>query len=190
MRLLILGLITIFMSSMSLTSGKSMIQSKPATTPATKCAVAAYVIDQDPKGLNVRSGPGSKFPVIAKLPTKTKEGDDEMVEVWVTGISDGWAMFEAAATTNTELKLYAGNGWVFAQMLGVDAADRANAGLAVNFYRQPMENSSVVGEVSQQTTMKLIGCRGEWAQVEYQGLKGWLPRALREQYVVKPANKK
>ncbi len=189
MKMRVSGLLVVFILSVGLTSGQNLMQSPPALTPATKCAVAAYVIDRDPKGLNIRSGPGTKFPILAKLPTETKEGDYEMVELWVTGISEGWAHFEKAASNNTELNLYSGKGWVFAQMLGVDAADRSNGGRPVKVYREPMTSSPQAGEVAQQTTLKLIGCRGEWAQVEYRGLKGWLPPESRERFVIKTPNK-
>ena len=188
MKLMVLGLLIIFISSTALTSGKSMPQSTPVTMPATPCAVAAYIIDEDPKGLNVRSGPGTKFPVIAKLPTVDEYGDPAMVELWVTGVRDGWVLFEKAGTTDTKRKLYKGKGWVYAQMLGMDISDDLD-GLA-KVYREPTADSPKVGEVTRQTTMKLIGCRGEWAEVEYKGIKGWLPPEVRRSFIFSPPNKK
>ncbi|MDY6898587.1 MAG: hypothetical protein SWZ49_11000, partial [Cyanobacteriota bacterium] len=41
---------------------------KPIQNKRT-CDVGAFVIDKDPKGLNVRSGPGTKYRIIDKLPT-------------------------------------------------------------------------------------------------------------------------
>jgi hypothetical protein len=42
--------------------------SRPVRGPAQPCATQAYVTDRDPKGLNVRSGPGANFPAIRRLP--------------------------------------------------------------------------------------------------------------------------
>ncbi|HBL11156.1 MAG TPA: hypothetical protein DD379_07070, partial [Cyanobacteria bacterium UBA11162] len=43
----------------------------PNNSPGTRqtCQISAYVIDQDPNGLNVRSGAGENYDIISKLPT-------------------------------------------------------------------------------------------------------------------------
>ena len=43
---------------------------KSVANALVPCDVGAYVIDQDPQGLNVRSGPGKNFDVIGNLPRK------------------------------------------------------------------------------------------------------------------------
>ncbi|MCA1816387.1 MAG: hypothetical protein LC746_08285, partial [Acidobacteria bacterium] len=40
----------------------------------TNCDVKAYVVDRDPKGLNVRSAPGGTHKIIGNLPNRDVEG--------------------------------------------------------------------------------------------------------------------
>ncbi|HKY44683.1 MAG TPA: hypothetical protein VJM50_16450 [Pyrinomonadaceae bacterium] len=46
------------------------------------CDAAAYVIDKDPNGLNVRSGPGKSYAVIGNL--GVEEGTEEVaLDMWL-----------------------------------------------------------------------------------------------------------
>ncbi|HLM58367.1 MAG TPA: SH3 domain-containing protein, partial [Pyrinomonadaceae bacterium] len=62
---------------------------RPADTP---CDLPAYVADPDPRGLNVRSGPGTPFPVVGVIPHK----GGSAVGLTVTGSSGPWVRIKDA----------------------------------------------------------------------------------------------
>ena len=57
------------------------------------CDIAAYVVDKDPAGLNVRSGPGSTFNVVGNLPNRKVDGG---IGVHITGSSGDWFRIDEA----------------------------------------------------------------------------------------------
>ncbi|WP_157462278.1 SH3 domain-containing protein [Crinalium epipsammum] len=42
--------------------------------------------------------------------------------------------------------------------------------------RSASNNSQKLGAIPANTSIKMLGFNGEWAQVKYQGLHSWLPR--------------
>src|SRR5262245_9033061 len=72
----------------------SSIESKAATQKIveapTGCHVEAYVIDPDPKGLNVRIGPGADYGVITRLLSQ----NDTMVSI--KGARGNWVLIDEA----------------------------------------------------------------------------------------------
>lgn len=131
------------------------------------CNINAFVIDQDPKGLNVRSGPGESHDIIGNLPT-TKDG----VVVDITASQGNWLQLSKAESIDkTEFQ---GKGWVYSQLLGTSTRGYGSNGVSV--YQNANNQSSVVGRIPPATAVKLLGCSQSWAWVEYEGIKGWIER--------------
>ena len=73
-----------FCVCVSLSAGGGALAGKQERADAgaiTKCDVEAYVNHPDPRGTNVRSGPGSSYKVIGILPDQQAEG----ITVHITG---------------------------------------------------------------------------------------------------------
>src|SRR5215213_11970894 len=67
-------------------------QERRAAAAVTPCNLSAYVVDHDPNGLNVRSGPGATFKVVGNLPNQGVEG----IGVHITGGSGEWVRIDRA----------------------------------------------------------------------------------------------
>lgn len=139
-------------------------------TPApSACNLNAYVIDPDPKGLNVRSGPGKTFRVVGTLPHS-----DSGVIVYVIGAQGDWMLLEKPEnlddTDNKELPKL--KGWVYARMLGTMTRHPTNR--SVKLHHSFDDKSRVVGQLAAETEVRLRTCFGGWAGVEYKRLTGWL----------------
>ncbi len=126
-----------------------------------KCDISAIVIDKDPQGLNVRSGASSSSRIIGRIPTY------ESVDIIAS--SGNWVKIKNA---EREIGGFLGTGWVFLSMLGTSTRGYETNG--VNLYASPSQQSRKIGRVPPRTDVKLLGCQGEWAQIEYRGVKGWL----------------
>jgi uncharacterized protein YgiM (DUF1202 family) len=130
------------------------------------CQISAYVIDTDPKGLNVRSGAGSNYKIIGNLPTTTAG-----VVVDLTASQGDWVQLtRAESPQGVEFQ---GTGWVYSQLLGTSTRGYGSGGVSV--YQSANTQSAAVGRIPEQTTVKLLSCDRTWALVEYKGLKGWIP---------------
>jgi uncharacterized protein YgiM (DUF1202 family) len=125
-----------------------------------KCDIAAYINDKDPKGLNVRNGASPNNRVLGKIPS------NETVKV--IAASGNWAQINNAGSG------FKGTGWVYLPMLGLSTRGYSTNG--VDIYASANLKSKKVKRVPASTTVKLLGCQGQWAQVEYQGIKGWLAK--------------
>lgn len=66
-------LLTLIVCTANALSGTST-QTPMGGDIVTYCDVDAYVIDPDPNGVNVRSGPGSSYKIIGNLPKQDVEG--------------------------------------------------------------------------------------------------------------------
>ncbi len=129
------------------------------------CDISAFVADKDPKGLNVRSGPGKGHKIIGNIPT-TKVG----VIVDITASHGNWVQLSKAESPD---KIeFQGKGWVSAQLLGTSTRGYGTQGVSV--YKNANNQSSVMGRIPPETGVKLLGCSQSWALVEYEGLKGWI----------------
>ena len=124
-----------------------------------KCDISAIVIDKDPQGLNVRSGPGTSSRILGKIPTY------ESVDIIAS--SGNWVKIRKDYSDG-----FRGTGWVFLPMLGT--ATRGYETNGVDLYASPSQQSRKIGRVPRKTDVKLLGCQGQWAQIEYRGVKGWL----------------
>ncbi|MEM0981054.1 MAG: SH3 domain-containing protein [Cyanobacteria bacterium P01_H01_bin.58] len=132
------------------------------------CSAAAFVVDDDPAGLNVRSGPGSDFPVIDNLPT------DGPVEVTIAAAANGWMKLSVAwSMQQQELEE---EGWVYAPLLGVTtrSEDSSSPDVPVALLADPDAAATVASELPQFEEVTLLSCSGDWLQVQGTGSEGWL----------------
>jgi SH3-like domain-containing protein len=138
----------------------------------TRCDLHAYVVDTDPAGLNVRSGPGKEHAVVGNLPQH-----EYSVEVHVTGARGQWLRIEGGAKQDTGEVVFRGAGWVYGPMLATQTKDYAGLDPEeprVKVFRAPSLRAGVVTRLPNETEVNLIGCRGRWAQVRYKNIEGWL----------------
>ncbi|HVG31374.1 MAG TPA: SH3 domain-containing protein [Pyrinomonadaceae bacterium] len=152
------------------TAGGGIAQ--PVAAAAVRCDVAAYVVDPDPAGLNVRSGPGKASPVVATL-----KHTDYSVAMRITGATGQWVRIEKAFAEETDEELFKGPGWVYAPMLATQTNDRAaleGGKPSVKIFKGPGRRSGVVTLLPTETEVNIIGCQGGWAQVRYKKFEGWL----------------
>jgi SH3-like domain-containing protein len=131
------------------------------------CEIAAEVADRDPKGLNVRAGPGAKHAVIANLPTT------HGVVVEVRGASGPWLRIVSAADGRSETDYGKRAAWVYGPLLSFDAWSRGKV-RAVPMRSEAEAGAKVVAEVPVGRPVALTGCRGRWAKGRYEGREGWI----------------
>ena len=141
------------------------------SAPAHKCSLQAYVIDPDPQGLNVRSGPGKQFPVTGKIPHSV-----EAVGVTIIGSTGQWLQIRDAHIQAEGEMLFEGPGWVYGPMLATETRAQGYDGPkpVVKVYRTPNVGGAVAGKLRPGLVVKIIGCKGSWAQIQSGGLTGWL----------------
>ncbi|MEH2331097.1 SH3 domain-containing protein [Nostoc sp.] len=125
-----------------------------------KCDLFAYVIDTDAQGLNVRSGASTNNVIIGQIPINET--------VRVIGAAGNWVQITNASNG------FQGTGWVFVPKLGLTTRGYGTNG--VYLYTGINQESQKARRIPANTAVKLLGCQGDWAQVEYQGIKGWLTR--------------
>jgi SH3-like domain-containing protein len=132
--------------------------------------VAAYVVDDDPKGVNLRFGPGTGYPSIVTLPT------DRPVQVRIAGALNNWALIKSAvfrSEEDGEMTMEV-TGWVKAPLLGVRAENAEDFAGAVSLYKDANAESGVVAEVPGDTGVTILAARGGWLKVKYEKQEGWL----------------
>jgi uncharacterized protein YraI len=139
-----------------------------AATSLQSCHASAYVIDQDPQGVNVRSGPSSNDKVIGNLPTTT-----DAVIVKLVAVQGNWV--EISKADDPRKVVFQGSGWVYTQRLGTSTRGYGSA-KGVNVYAGAANKSRVLGRIPSDKNVQLLGCSGSWVKVKYQGLTGWLKR--------------
>lgn len=147
-------------------------QGGKAAAPVTPCDLNAYVIDQDPKGLNVRSGPGSTFKVVGNLPSQGVEG----IGVHITGGSGEWVRIDRATEQggdgDVDRTLFSGEGWVYGPRLGTDGVGGIEGGTPI--YQEPSKKSRVTARmVAGAEGASVRGCKGKWMYLEHKKVKGW-----------------
>jgi SH3-like domain-containing protein len=150
-------------------AGGQRPQTQPSSLPYTPCDIGAYVVDSDPEGLNVRTGPGKEFPSVATLTR------DTMVDV--KGVHSGWVLIGNAEDlfSTEDQNVFKGSGWVYGMLLGTATYYRGiDPHYRVKVYRLPSHTGGIVGKLAPETEVKIVGCRGHWVQIKHRNLKGWL----------------
>jgi hypothetical protein len=138
-----------------------------AASTASVCDARAYVIDKDPKGLNVRETPGTDGGVVAVIPL---DGDGTIVHM-VSADAKGWVRIDRAETIGGEV-VFNKKGWVSGNMLGTETRGYGTKG--VKLYGAAGRGAKALGTIPPETEVKIFGCGAEKVQVRYGNLVGWL----------------
>lgn len=145
-------------------------QGQTGKSKIVPCSVRAYVIDQDPGGLNVRSGPGKTYKSIGNLPSQGVDG----IGVHITGASGEWVRIDRAVEegADQERVFFEGEGWVYAPMLGVSGMAITRGG--TNLYQSPTTKSRFIIRIPGGDDSVIVrGCQGHWMYVEHKKKRGW-----------------
>lgn len=136
------------------------------TASAAACDVEAYVLDTDPKGLNVRDSPGVGGRVVAVIPLD----EDGTIVHLVASSPNGWVQLDRAETIGGTVVLNK-RGWVSAHMLGTES--RGYGSQSVKLFARPRARKTV-GVMPPETEVRVAGCEANWVSVKYKSLSGWL----------------
>jgi SH3-like domain-containing protein len=132
-----------------------------------RCDVEAYVIDRDPKGMNVRSGPASTYKIVGNLPNQEVNG----IRVHITGSQGDWVRIDRAEEEGGEQErtFFKSEGWLYGPLLGVDGV-----GGGTQLYEKPLQGSRILKTMPGGSEGGIVrGCRGKWTYVEYKKTRGW-----------------
>jgi SH3-like domain-containing protein len=171
LRVTLFSLILVSTPAALFSSNESKAAAQQVVAALTPCRVEAYVVDPDPKGLNVRYGPGKEFGVKTRLLAKNG------TIVSIKGAKGSWLMIDEAFEVDAvdESKGLQGKGWVYASMLALTTRyvgpDKKPA---VRLFKEPNQSSALIARLPKETQVKLVGCRGDWVQVQYKNFTGWL----------------
>jgi SH3-like domain-containing protein len=124
------------------------------------CRIAVYPTDPDPKGTNLRAGPGTKH----KTVTVIKDSDSRME---ITGAVGNWLRVRKV-TEGYGGVLFSGEAWVFGPLTSVRARTQSF------MYQSAAKTSDTVGRIGKEEEGTLQSCSGGWAKIEYKKIKGWL----------------
>lgn len=167
------ALLILCAASMLLSGGRAPVvrsQVRAEGARVVPCDVEAYVIDHDPKGLNVRSGPGGSSKIVGLLPNEGVEG----VGVHITGSSGEWVRIDRATEQggDEDRTLFSGEGWVYGPLLGTDGVGWIEGGTPI--YKEPSKRSRVVARMSAGAEGAVVkGCKGKWMYLEHKKVTGW-----------------
>jgi hypothetical protein len=142
----------------------AIIFAAPANTAVpTRCAISAFVTDNDPAGTNIRASPSGG--TLKRIPG----GADAVVDI--DGVAGDWFRINRAEEVGDNNRLlFHGSGWVHQSVIGLDVANEDP-----RLYAAPATSSRVIARlVADGSQVTLIGCRGKWAQVRFKGRTGWL----------------
>ena len=151
-------------------AGSSVRQHPTNAAELARCDVNAYVVDQDPAGLNVRVAPNKSAKVIGKLPNQKVEG----IRVHITGASGDWVRIDKALEQggDPDRILFHGSGWIYSALLGVGGMAITEGG--TNLYQGRSTQSDVIIRIpAGDDSIKVRGCSGRWLFVEYKSKRGW-----------------
>jgi len=149
-------------------------QMNPAQTDVESiCNVTAYVIDQDPKGLNVRAGASLKSKILGKIPF-----DNEGTAVDLIASKGNWVKIEKAYTVEND-SVFSRTGWVYAPLLAVATAKPGGREKdLINVYERPSRGNDVIAELEIYNQYKLAGCFENWVRITIPrksgSITGWL----------------
>ena len=142
-----------------------------AATNNNGCDAWAYVVDNDPKGLNVRNAPKTGK-IISRI---TKDTRIRIVEA----NKNGWLKIDRWEDNNgIETKLRKG-GWVYGSLVGTSVRGYGKGGAYA--YATASEFSDKKGKLVAEGEVTILGCQDEWLHVQGKSadgptIKGWLPQ--------------
>ncbi|MBW4509068.1 MAG: SH3 domain-containing protein [Scytonematopsis contorta HA4267-MV1] len=145
---------------------QSAIAGEKSAAKSTPCKFSAFVDDSTP--VNVRSGPGTNFKSVAKLPTKPE------VIVTITACQGSWLKVGKAENLTENKVLFQGKeGWVSASTLGIGISVGTKGKAPI--YASPNVKSRVLTNVTKVAEgAKLLGGQGQWIRINYNGTTGWI----------------
>jgi uncharacterized protein YgiM (DUF1202 family) len=131
---------------------------------STPCKLRAYVVEAGSDLLNVRKQPNSRSQILGKLPGNT--------DVRVLKTEGNWLLITPVSPAAQKIE-FQSQGWVFADFLSLST--RGYGKKTVTVFRKASSSSGGAGRIPSNTSVKLQSCQGEWALVEKDGVRGWLP---------------
>lgn len=135
------------------------------------CNLTMAVIDNDPKGTNVRETPGGK--IIATLSESNPQGDDDWIEVHLTAQSGEWLAIDRVVLVGDDRKtIFHGKGYIHRSVLGT-ASGMINGG--VIYADHDVKSRTVLARGSADTDLTFLGCWDDFAKVIVKKTKitGW-----------------
>ena len=152
------NILTIF--SILILSTSIFGQTNPAQTDVeSMCNVSAYIIDKDPKGLNVRSKPNGKAKKLGAIPF-----DKDGTMVTIIASAGNWVKIESAWNME-EKTVFSKSGWVYAPLLAISTAKRSSETKFVKAYERPSTGNDVIAELPFFKEYKLAGCFEGWMKI-------------------------
>ena len=140
------------------------------------CSVIAYIIDKDPAGVNVRSGPGIEYPVIYTFPPCRVPPEYITVSLRIHGSVGEWMYIIDPCCDNefegTEFEKI--EGWVYGPSIGLRTKAYWTDEAVVPLYEEPSTDSPILARFQSDTGGAIIGCQGKWVKVSIKGIEGWL----------------
>lgn len=145
------------------------------TDGISQCEAGAWTTDTDPAGLNIRSGPGTGYPIIGTIPPPMELSNGTFAsEVSITGSKDGWFRIGWASffnyDTDEDILHFEGEGWVSGRHLAFAVEARELRGgpsvdspVTFDFSegRSEEESDPYFFEIE-----RLLGCEGHWVEME------------------------
>lgn len=170
-----LALLTLAMMMTTTVSADQTHESKKSNG-YHKCSGRAYVSDIDPKGLNLRAGPGIQYPIVGNVPAKSQpQGPAVPVgpTFEVLGFQSGWFHVKSSGVYDLggtkSYAMFKGLGWVSQKK--VSFAEEEMVGDMDIGYSRPDKKSTIVYDFNKMKPddvriSSMIDCRGNWRQVD------------------------
>ncbi len=141
------------------------------------CNTNGWATDRDPKGLNVRSGPSAKAPVIAHFKYRAEAANGSNVQFDIKGYKDGWLLIENGAygdygDPEPKEPVYSGKGWISASMVAGQLFGGANRLFSAPSKDAPSKKFAKTPDAV--TVKKALECRRDWIKVETDEGAGWV----------------
>lgn len=137
-----------------------------ATPQAVTCNTSAFILDQDPKGIAVRSGPSLKHTIVRKL---SPQPEPPMLTIR-QGLGN-WMRVSDIHTSKGHL-LLPGQGWLYGPTLAVRIYGSEDE--PVPLYQHPDTRTRVTGLTQAGQQLRITGCNSAWLKVKDNKTEGWL----------------
>jgi SH3-like domain-containing protein len=124
------------------------------------CNIKVFSRDPDPKGTNVRAGPGAEHRVVGVI----ADSDSQME---VTGASGKWLRIRSAEGVDGK-SYFKGEGWVSAGLMAVTARYK------VKLHSGPDKTSATIAILNMEEQVTMQSCKGKWIQVRWKEVIGWM----------------
>jgi SH3-like domain-containing protein len=142
------------------------------------CDVDINVMDQDPKGMNVRATPNGAV-------TGALRARGQWIQLHVVAQDGEWMRFDNAVLyddkfADGEGPIKPDHGWAHVSKLGVESfAANAEIRLAPDQASRVLANAGANPDA--QPRPVVLACTGEWLQVRWKGVTGWTRDACANQ---------